>query len=168
VTIERSRRRVSSARLARVARELLDAADLCAIATVSPRGQLHVNTAYFALAPDLRLVWISDPAATHSRNLRANGEAAVVVYDSAQSWGGTDRGIQVFGSGHAAADDAAEIYARRFPNYRADELAAYRCYELRPRRVKLFDERTFGAGVFVTARVGGRGALEWVRTEIYS
>jgi uncharacterized protein YhbP (UPF0306 family) len=168
VTIRRSTRPVGAARIRRVARALLDASELCAIATVSREGRAYVNTAYFAWASDLRIVWISDPGASHSRNLRSNGSAAVAVYDSSQTWGKPDRGIQLFGSAREldedAAEDASQVYARRFPDYEAGQ---YRCYELRPRRIKLFDERVLGAGVFVTARVGRDGEVAWQRTDLY-
>jgi uncharacterized protein YhbP (UPF0306 family) len=164
VTIERSARPVAAARIRRVAHALLDASELCAIATATRRGRPHVNTAYFAWAPDLRIVWISDPASSHSRNLRSNPSAAVAVYDSTQTWGTPDRGIQLFGTAREARGDAAEIYRQRFPDY---EDGPYRYYELRPRRIKLFDEDVFGAGVFVTARVGANGDVAWQRTELY-
>jgi uncharacterized protein YhbP (UPF0306 family) len=167
VAIERSRRRVGDARLRRIARELLEASTLCAIATVGPAGRAHVNTAYFAWAPDLRLVWLSHPRAAHSRNLRTNDSAAIAVYDSTQTWGASDRGIQLFGSAGAGADDAEAIYAGRFPDYLGSGLAAYRFYELGPRAVKLFDEDAIGAGSFVTARVRSGGRLVWERTELY-
>ena len=68
-----------------------------------------------------------------------------------------DRGIQLFGSAAEAtgerADDAAATYANRFGEYGREDLSAYRFYVLRPRRVKLFDERALGPGTFVTARV---------------
>ena len=161
--ITRSQRRVSAARLRRVAEELLEASTLCAISTVSPRGRAHANTAYFAWAPDLRIVWVSEPRAQHSRNLRANPSAAVAVYDSSQTWGKPDRGIQLFGTARPGAGDA--VYAARFPEY--DGFKAYRAYELVPARVKLFDERALGEATFVTAQVGRDGGLTWERTEIY-
>jgi uncharacterized protein YhbP (UPF0306 family) len=164
VTIERSSRPVAAARIRRVARSLLDASELCAIATVTREGRAYVNTAYFAWSPDLRIVWISELRASHSRNLRANPSAAIAVYDSTQTWGKPDRGIQLFGSAREADGDALEIYAKRFPEY---EEGAYRCYELFPRRIKLFDERALGAGVFVTARVARGGELAWQRTDVY-
>jgi uncharacterized protein YhbP (UPF0306 family) len=164
VTIERSQRPVARARIRRIARELLEASQLCAIATVTRDGRAYVNTAYFAWASDLRIVWISDPRATHSRNLRANPSAAVAVYDSDQTWGEPDRGIQLFGAAGEGGSDAAEVYTGRFPEY---EEGTYRCYELRPRRIKLFDERALGAGTFVTARVTPGGDVAWQRTEIY-
>jgi uncharacterized protein YhbP (UPF0306 family) len=171
VTIGRSKRPVSAARIRGVARELLDASTLCAIATVSRGGRAHVNTAYFAWGSDFRLVWISEPHAKHSRHLRANASVAIAVYESTQSWGQPDRGIQLFGSAHEltadSARDARRIYANRFPDYGESELGAYLPYEFRPSRMKLFDERALGAAAFVTARVGRNGDVTWERTEIY-
>jgi uncharacterized protein YhbP (UPF0306 family) len=170
VAIERSQRRFGARKLRALAAELLDVSTLCAISTVSG-SRAHVNTAYFAWSDDpLELVWLSDPAAAHSRNLRRSATAAVAVYDSRQVWGRPDRGIQLFGSARAAtrgaAERAASIYSGRFSAYRAAEMSAYGFYVFRPRRIKLFDERSLGAGTFVTARVA-RGELEWARTEIY-
>jgi len=169
--IERSTRSLASERIARAARRLLDASTLCAIATASSDSRAYVNSAYFAWSPRLDLVWLSDPDARHSRNLRTNTTAAIAVYDSKQVWGEPDRGIQLFGSAREVAGrtvrDAERVYAKRFPAYSPVNLSGYRFYRFRPRRVKLFDERALGVGVFVTATVGGGGRLAWERTEIY-
>jgi len=171
MAIERSRRPVAAARVAATARSLLGGSTLCAIATVAPGGQAHVNTAYFAWSNELELVWLSEPRARHSRNIRANGSVAVAVYDSGQIWGRPDRGIQLFGTARevarTAAGDAERLYAARFPDYRPPDLDAYRFYLFRPRRLKVFDERELGTGVFVTARRAGDHRLVWERTEIY-
>jgi uncharacterized protein YhbP (UPF0306 family) len=168
VPITRSRRRIAAARLETLACELLSACELCAIATVTARGDAYVNTAYFAWTRELRIVWLSDRAATHSRNLAANSSAAIAVYDSGQSWGGSDRGIQLFGTARVADTDAVGVYADRFPGYEEAELAADRLYEFRPRRIKLFDETELGGGTFVTARVAADGRVSWERTEVYA
>src|ERR687887_540904 len=149
--ITRSGRRIGRERLRSIAEDLLDAAMLCAISTVGPRGRAYVNTAYFAWAPDLRIIWLSEARAQHSRNLRANASAAVAVYDSTQTWGKPDRGIQLFGDARAGGADAEEVYAARFDEYSSREV--YRFYELVPRRVKLFDEPVLGPATFVTASV---------------
>ncbi|MGH2525211.1 MAG: pyridoxamine 5'-phosphate oxidase family protein [Actinomycetota bacterium] len=158
--------------MARAARRLLDASTLCAIATTTPRRRPHVNTAYFAFTNEFDVVWLSEPSARHSINLRANAAAAVSVYDSSQRWGGSDRGIQLFGSAREAskrsAPDAEAAYARRFPAYEPGQLVAYRIYVFHPTSVKVFDERSFGAGVFVTARVDRSGRVTWERTDVYS
>jgi uncharacterized protein YhbP (UPF0306 family) len=168
--IVRSTRPIAAARLAAIAQSLLDASTLCAIATVARGGRAHINTAYFAWSREFDLVWLSEPHATHSRNLRGNDSVAIAVFDSTQQWGNRDRGIQLFGSGREAsaadADAARAAYAARFPEYGSTELD-YSLYVFRPRRLKLFDEREFGAGTFVSVRVGRRGALSWERTEIY-
>jgi uncharacterized protein YhbP (UPF0306 family) len=166
MTIERSGRRVGAARLRRLAEELLKASTLCAISTVGPRGLAHVNTAYFACAPDLRIIWLSEPGARHSRNVRSNGSAAVAVYDSGQTWGKPDRGIQLFGDARAGGPDAEEIYADRF-SAAYESQRSYRFYELAPLQVKLFDERALGPSTFVTAKVAPGGKLAWERTEVY-
>jgi uncharacterized protein len=153
-----------------VAQRLLDASTLCAIATVGADGSAHINTAYFAWSPKLDLVWLSDPRAKHSRNLGTDATAAIAVYDSTQSWGQPDRGIQLFGSASeagAAALEAETVYANRFPDCHPGDLSAYRFYVFRPAHLKLFDERELGAGHFVIARVDDRGRLSWDTTEIY-
>jgi uncharacterized protein YhbP (UPF0306 family) len=150
---------------------LLDSSTLCAIATVSPRGRAHVNTAYFAWSATLEIVWISEPGARHSRNLASNPSAAVSVYDSNQVWGGADRGIQLFGTAHEvprrAARDAERLYSARFPAFPDADLTATTFYRLRARRLKLFDELELGGGVFVTASIRAGGRVDWDRTEIY-
>jgi uncharacterized protein YhbP (UPF0306 family) len=162
---------MAATRIAKATQRLLDASTLCSIATVTPAGRPHVATAYFAWTHELELVWISEPRARHSQNIGANGSAAIAVYDSGQTWGGRDRGVQLFGQARrvngVAAEDAETLYAKRFASYRPHDLAAYRFYVFRPQRLKLFDERELGAGVFVTARVSRDRRLVWERTEIY-
>jgi len=168
--VERVAKRLPSSRIAALARRLLDASTLCAIATVSPGGRAHVNTAYFAYTAGFDIVWLSAPEARHSRNVRAGGSAAVAVFRSTQTWGNPDRGIQVFGTARElagrAALDAERAYAARFRAYDCDT-TAYRFYRLRPRALKLFDERVLGGGTFLTARLGARGPV-WERTERYT
>jgi uncharacterized protein YhbP (UPF0306 family) len=171
VAVERSSRRVASSRIEKLAPQLLDASTLCAIATVSPSGRAHVNAAYFAYSAALDVVWLSAPEADHSRNLRANPSAAIAVFDSTQTWGYSDRGIQLWGAarevdGRALAE-AERVYGDRFPAFGTKDLSRYRFYRFRPRRLKLFDERALGGGVFVTARVGPGGSLSWARTDLY-
>jgi len=107
----------------------------------------------------------------HSRNVRSNGTVAIAIYDSRQTWGKPDRGVQLFGSAaEAAAADVAraeKLYAKRFPGFVDAEFSAYRFYLFTSRRLKLFDEHAMAAGTFVTARVTREGRLAWERTEIY-
>lgn len=169
--VERIARPMAADRIERLARSLLRASTLCAIATVDARRRAHVNTAYFAADDRLRIVWLSAPRARHSRNIRERGSAAIAVYDSTQTWGENDRGIQLFGVARELrgrpADAARRTYVRRFREA-AETSEDYRCYELRPVRIKLFDERRLGGATFVTARVRADGSVRWVRTERYA
>jgi uncharacterized protein YhbP (UPF0306 family) len=169
VPIERSSKHPSSSRLAAIARRLLDESKLCAVATVTPDGRAHVNTAYFAWSPEFEIVWLSAPDARHSRNVRANGSAAVAVFRSTQRWGGSDRGIQLFGRARElrgrASLEAERVYAKRFRAYEGD-LPAFRFYRLPTRRMKLIDERALGGGTFVTVSVQ-RGRVKWEKTESF-
>ena len=165
--IERSSKHPPSSRLAVIARRLLDESKLCAIATVSSGGRAHINTAYFAWGTRYEIVWLSAPDATHSRNVRATGSAAVAVFRSTQTWGGSDRGIQVFGRARELRGrvslEAERLYAKRFRAYEGD-LPAFRFYRLATRRMKLFDERVLGGGTFVTVSVQ-HGRVKWEKTE---
>jgi uncharacterized protein YhbP (UPF0306 family) len=169
VTIERRSRRVSSDRLQSLARRLMNASSLCALATVWPGGRAHINHMYFARSGLFDVVWISDPDSRHSRNLLTNSSAAVTIFESDQTWGRPDRGIQLFGTAGAvngaAARQAERAYAARFPSY--DPSDSYPIYRFRSREVKLFYERVLGGGTLVTARVT-RDGLAWLRTEVWA
>jgi uncharacterized protein YhbP (UPF0306 family) len=168
MAITSSNRRVGARRLGALALDLLDASTLCAIATVDRRGRSYINTAYFAWSRGFDIVWLSEPRAQHSKNIAANDSVAVAVFDSTQTWGNPDRGIQLFGRARAvaASDDAARrLYAERFPDYTS--LGAYRFYRLRVERFKLFDEARLGGGTFVSARVGRDRKPSWEKTVVY-
>jgi uncharacterized protein YhbP (UPF0306 family) len=170
VPVQRTSKHRPASRLAAIARRLLEASTLCAIATVSSGGRAHINTAYFAWSPDFEIVWLSAPEARHSRNVRAKPSVAVAVFRSTQRWGESDRGIQLFGGARElrgrSALEAERLYAKRFKAYEAD-MSAYRFYRLRTSRMKLFDERVLGGGTFVTVKVEAKGRLKWERTESY-
>jgi uncharacterized protein YhbP (UPF0306 family) len=164
-------RAVARPRIERAAFRLLDASRLCAIATMSPRATAHVSTVYFVRNQDLDVFWLSDPAARHSRNIRARPSTAIAVYDSHQVWGKPDRGIQLFGTAsQLPAKESAyaeSLYVARFSGHAAHDLGAYRFYQFRTDRLKVFDETQLGAGVFVTAAIIHTGRrLVWERTDI--
>ncbi len=147
----------------------MSASPLCALATVWPGGRAHINHMYFARSGAFDVVWISDPDSRHSRNLLTNRSAAVTIFDSHQTWGLPDRGIQLFGTAAivsgATARQAERAYAARFPSW--DPSDSYPAYRFRPREVKLFYERILGGGTLVTARVT-RDGLAWLRTEVWA
>jgi uncharacterized protein YhbP (UPF0306 family) len=165
-------RPVARTRIERAAFGLLDASPLCAISTAAARTTAHIHTAYFVWNRDFEIIWLSDPAARHSRNIRVRPSTAIAVFDSHQVWGQSDRGIQLFGSTRelpaAEIARAESLYAARFPSYATPDLRAYRFYRFRTERLKVFDEAVFGAGVFVTATIHSGQRLIWERTDISS
>ena len=165
ITGERISTRLPAARVGRTIARILKKNTLCAIATVAPGGRVHVNTAYFAWSAGLELYFLSHPASQHCRNLAAHPGIAIAVFDSTQTWGELDRGLQLFGicrqARGAAGRKAERAYATRFKPYAKwqaeletdDTAREYRFYRFVTRRVKVFDEREFGDAVFVTATV---------------
>jgi uncharacterized protein YhbP (UPF0306 family) len=149
----------------------MNASPLCSLATVSPGGKAHINHMYFAWDDAFNVYWASDPDSLHSRNLARNNSAAITIYDSRQTWGRPDRGIQLFGKGDLAsgrAVKAAEVaYAKRFASFDPSAFDSYPFYRFRPRSVKLFDERSLAGGTLVTARVTTNG-LSWAKTEVWA
>ena len=165
-------RPVARRRIERAAFGLLDASLLCAISSVAPRTTAHIYTAYFVWNRDFEIIWLSDRAARHSRNIRDRPSTAITVFDSHQVWGQPDRGIQLFGSTRQLPATevalAESLYAARFPGYATPDLRAYRFYRFRTERLKVFDEAVFGAGVFVSATIDSGQRLIWERTDISS
>lgn len=170
MTVERRAKRWSSIKLTTVARNLMNASPLCAIATVSPGSRAHISHVYFAWDDTFEVFWLSDPDSLHSRNLAKNPSAAVTVFKSAQVWGRPDRGMQLHGTaaavGGRVAREAERAYAARFKSYGgADD--SLRFYRFRPRTAQLFDERYLAPGTLVKARVTKYG-LTWLRTEVWT
>jgi uncharacterized protein YhbP (UPF0306 family) len=127
---------------------------LCAVSTVGAGGRAHVHICYFAFSPDLRLLFISDPRSRHAANLRRHRSAAVAVFSSVQTWGGPDRGVQLFGTcaliPPAGTRAAWRVYQERFPDSATHRSARkLALYQFLTRRVTLLDEREFGDGVLV-------------------
>ena len=167
------RKKLSDPRVRRSVFRVLEQNGLCSIATVTPEGRAHINTAYFVYPKDLDLYFFSYPTSLHCRNLTTNPSMAMTIFRSDQPWGTPGHGIQLFGLARevrgADAANAERVYARRFPRYAtwmrgrtedhrrmAVEMRALRFYRFRPTRVKLLDERVYGGAVFVVAGVQKR------------
>src|SRR5918995_1160531 len=91
-------KRLTAARVRRTMFRILKKNALCAIATVAASGRAHVNTAYFAYSDALELYFLSHPNSRHCRNLKTRSSTAIAVFDSRQTWGELDRGLQLFGT----------------------------------------------------------------------
>ena len=135
---------------------------LCSVATVTPEGRAHVNTAYFCYSDELEFFFLSRPTAVHSLNVSRNTSMAMAVFSSSQQWVGPDRGIQLFGTCSEAegphAVEAEELYRERFSPYASWK--ASRQSRTSPGSIVSIaswfateDEANFGEAVFVSADV---------------
>lgn len=164
------RRRWSEAAVQESIQRILGENVLCSMSTIGSRNRPHINTAYFCYSPSMEIFFVSDADSVHCRNLDRSPSMAMAVFRSTQTWGGSDRGLQLFGTCHPAAGPlarrAAGIYGKRFPRYArmvastsgaekraADQLRSYTFYRFVPRTVKILDEREFGGAMFVVVSV---------------
>jgi uncharacterized protein YhbP (UPF0306 family) len=144
---------------------LLEASSLCSIATVTPEGTAHANTAFFAYSDALEIFFLSHPMSQHCRHLRSNASVALTVFSTEQRWADPGRGVQLFGTAEevsgAAAREAERWYATRFPAYDAwrssvaerDLAREYRFYRIAVSTVKILDEQAVGDGMVVRATI---------------
>jgi uncharacterized protein YhbP (UPF0306 family) len=158
---------------------VLEANLLCSIATVTPMGAAHANTAFFAYSDALELFFFSHPASRHCQNLMSNPSIALTVFSSEQEWADPGRGIQLFGTAEeasgSAAEDAERWYGTRFPAYHTwkpslaegDLAREYRFYRVVVSTVKILHEEALGDAIFVRGTVGRAvGASEQPKTPL--
>jgi uncharacterized protein YhbP (UPF0306 family) len=147
--------------------QLLDENVLCSMASITPEGRAHISTAYFSYTPDLNVSFFSHPNALHCQNILSNPSMALAIFSSNQTWGNPDRGLQLFGmcklvTGREVSK-VDELYGKRFAEYTAwkailppDSLGRYyQFYRFVTAELKVFDEKEFGSGIFVVAKVRG-------------
>jgi general stress protein 26 len=88
------------------AKAVLDAINYIAIATVSDDGQpWNTPVAGFHFDNDYALYWASWQDNQHSKNIRANGKAFVVVYDSTPANNQPTAGVYMPGQAFELTDD---------------------------------------------------------------
>ena len=146
--------------------DILQAVQLCSIASVGPEHEGHISTAYFCYTKHLDIYFVSDPATKHAQNLARDPRVAVAVFSTDQQWGAPLRGLQFFGQCRLASaiesPKALATHAARFHAY--DEYikalnplerakSPYRFYRFCPTSVKVLDESVFGEETFVLAEI---------------
>lgn len=144
---------------------VLEANVLCSMATVTPDGHAHINTAYFSYSDKLELYFWSHPDSLHCRNLQGNPSMAMTVFSSVQQWTNPGLGLQLFGpceqASGSSANEAERSYRTRFPPYdkwreilkEDDPASRYRYYRFAVTAVKVLDEKDVGDAVWVLASV---------------
>jgi pyridoxine/pyridoxamine 5'-phosphate oxidase len=101
---------------AALAREIIDANLYMTLATSDREGRPWASPVYYAVAGYREFVWVSDPASTHSRNLAARPQVAIVIFDSRQVID-TGRGVYMSAVaervGDAEIDRGLEVFSAR-------------------------------------------------------
>jgi uncharacterized protein YhbP (UPF0306 family) len=127
-------------------RALLKETTTMVLATRMPDGTPRATPVFFATDESLRLIFLSDPASAHSRNLAASQHSSAAAYPEERDWRRL-RGVQMMGLASALdgseAEAARRAYARRFPfvTELAAGMAASRIYAFTPSWVRLIDNR---------------------------
>jgi hypothetical protein len=85
----------------------LEANRYMTIATADERGTPWVSPVWFAPDGHDGLLWVSDPAARHSRNIAVRPEIAIVVFDSRVAPGDA-QGLYMTASAAEVGEDARE------------------------------------------------------------
>ena len=156
---------ISLGRVRRSSFRLLSENVLCSMASITADNHAHINTAYFTYSPELKLYFLSHPNALHCQNVLRNSSMAIAIFPSNQTWGGPDRGLQLFGHCRQATGSEAKLaeklYSQRFASYTSwkTNVAAqatsreYSFYFFVTTHMKVFDEQEFGGGRFILAKI---------------
>ena len=129
----------------------LDAHNTMTLATTGPDGRPHACAVFYAAAPDLSLVFLSEPKTLHGQHIGEEAPVAATVEANNQDWTAI-QGLQVHGIARLCRDDAEarSLYTARFPfvgraQTLAGPLSRARFYRLTPHWMRLTDN-TLGFG----------------------
>lgn len=138
---------------------------LMAVASIKDK-ESYIHTAYYVYNKDSSLFMLTEPFRQHSLNVVQNSSVAVAIYDSHQPWDQHKRGLQIFGKcSLASGAQMAEgflLYAQRFSGLTkwiknvedlAKNIIQSKLYVIETRSLKLFDEHSFGAEVWIPLTV---------------
>jgi nitroimidazol reductase NimA-like FMN-containing flavoprotein (pyridoxamine 5'-phosphate oxidase superfamily) len=122
--------------LSEQARRIVDANKYLTLSTADTDGLPWVTPVYFTPDGD-RYLWLSSPAARHSRNIAERPEVAFTIFDSTVPFGGAEAVYCAARAGLVPDEEleqAAAVFAARF-----DELADYTADEMRePAELRLY------------------------------
>ncbi len=137
---------------------LLAAHTTMTLATVGPEGAPQAAAVFYAHDERWNLYFLSEPGSRHARNLTRTPQVAATIHADGQDWR-LITGLQIEGDAQPVVDPgeldhAARVYAARFafvagwligvgerPSTLAGPLARSRFYVLRPRWIRLIDNR---------------------------
>ena len=95
------------------ARSIIDSNRYMTLATADRDGVPWASPVWYAPAEYRHFYWVSSPEATHSRNLAARPQVAIVIFDSHQAGGWNALYMSAAGQELADVDEGIEIFSRR-------------------------------------------------------
>ncbi len=102
--------------LGAVAKAIIDASLYMVLGTADGAGEPWVTPVYYAPATYREFLWLSEPTATHSRNIGMRREVSIVIFDSSVPID-TGQGVYMSATAEELNDDelteAIEVYSRR-------------------------------------------------------
>lgn len=136
------------------AAEIIKQIKYATLATVTSEGKPWNSPVAHEYDNDLNIYWFSDKENQHSKNVRANGEVFIVIYDSTVPWG-EGEGVYIQAQVTELADPSEISYARRIKkgpdNDAPDDFmgdAIRRVYKAVPQKVWMNDADVKN-GVFI-------------------
>lgn len=137
------------------AAEILQTIQYATIATVTPEGKPWISPVARILDDELNIYWISDKDNQHSKNVRANANVSMVIFDSTVPEG-QGEGVYVEATASELTDPEEILFVRRLKKgdeYQPEEGeftgdAVRRVYKAVPTRIYVNDAEIRN-GVFI-------------------
>ena len=99
-----------------IAREIVDQGNYMVVATADRSGQPWASPVFYAHSSYREFFWVSEPEATHSRNLRERREVGAVIFDSSAPLN-NGQGAYILGVGRELpaheTNEGIEVFSRR-------------------------------------------------------
>lgn len=95
-----------------MARSIIDSNRYMTLATADGDGVPWASPVWYAPARYREFLWVSSPEATHSRNLAARPQLAIVIFDSHQAGGWNALYMSAVGEEVADVDEGIELFSR--------------------------------------------------------
>jgi nitroimidazol reductase NimA-like FMN-containing flavoprotein (pyridoxamine 5'-phosphate oxidase superfamily) len=96
-----------------IATSIIDANSFMTLATADGEGRPWASPVWYAPSAYREFFWASSPDATHSRNLRARPEVAVVIFDSHRTGGWNAVYLSAVAEELEEPDEGIEIFSAR-------------------------------------------------------
>jgi nitroimidazol reductase NimA-like FMN-containing flavoprotein (pyridoxamine 5'-phosphate oxidase superfamily) len=103
----------SADELRAIARSVIDANQFMTLATADAEGAPWASPVWYAPHGYGAFYWVSSPEATHSRNIAARSEVAIVIFDSHTTGGWNAVYVSASAERLDAVDEGIEIFSRR-------------------------------------------------------